>query len=111
MFPNRDGTGHLVEPRRQMKHITAACGVKFTVHDLRRTFATAASVCGVPHELIKRLLNHKTGDVTTQHYIVSDVEHLRAPMQQVTDFLKQQMGLESPENVVSLAERRSGTPT
>jgi len=102
VFPNRDGTGHLVEPRRQMNHVTEVSGVSFTVHDLRRTFATGASACGVPHELIKRLLNHKSGDVTTKHYIVNDVEHMRAPMHQVTEFLKDQCQLQSSSNVIRL---------
>lgn len=105
VFPSRDGAGPLVEPRRQMQHVTAQSGVKFTVHDLRRTFSTIATVCGLPHETVKRLINHQTGDVTSKHYIVSHAEQLRGPAQQVTDYLKHHCGIDAPDNVISLPRR------
>jgi len=50
--------------------------VKFTCHDLRRTFATLADSYGIDYNLIKRALNHKTQDITDQ-YIQTKVERMR----------------------------------
>lgn len=89
VFPGRDGKGHLVEPRRQIAHVREQSGVDFTVHDLRRTFATIAESLDLPFSTIKRLINHKIGNDVTEGYIISDVERLRKPMMQVSEFLIQ----------------------
>ena len=107
VFPSRDGAGPLVEPRRQMQHVTAQSGVVFTVHDLRRTFTTIASVCGLPHETVKRLINHQTQDVTSRHYIVSNAEQLRSPAQTVTNYLKEHCDITTPDNVVPISKPRT----
>jgi hypothetical protein len=41
----------------------------------------------IPAYALKRLLNHKMSGDVTAGYIVSDVERLRKPMQQIADFL------------------------
>ncbi|HAU0884427.1 TPA: integrase, partial [Legionella pneumophila] len=76
-------------------------GVSFTVHDLRRTFATTAESLDLPAYALKRLLNHKMNNDVTAGYIMRDVERLRKPMQRITDFLIRQM-LGSVENIVAL---------
>jgi integrase len=38
----------------------------WTLHDLRRTFATGLAKLGVPPHVVERLLNHKLGSVTNQ---------------------------------------------
>lgn len=47
-----------------MKAVVTLC----TPHDLRRTTATNLARVGVPTETISRILNHRTGGVTTRHY-------------------------------------------
>lgn len=42
-------------------------GEEFRCHDLRRTFATRASELGVDYLMIKRLLNHKSNDITAKY--------------------------------------------
>jgi hypothetical protein len=42
---------------------------------------------------VKRLVNHKMNHDVTAGYIVSDVERLRKPMQQITDYIVGQIGL------------------
>ena len=87
VFPGDGEYGHLIEPRKQMRKVTKASGVSFTLHDLRRTFITAAEGLDISMYAIKRLVNHKmTGDVTAG-YIVPDAERLRVPMQQITEYL------------------------
>lgn len=65
--------------------------MSFTVHDLRRTFATTAESLDLPADAVKRLLNHKMTNDVTAGYIMRDVERLRKPMQQISDFLVRRM--------------------
>ncbi len=38
-----------------------------SVHDLRCTFATRATEVGIDYLMVKRMLNHKTNDITAQY--------------------------------------------
>lgn len=102
VFPGEGKAGHLVEPRRWMEQVTRNSGVAFTLHDLRRTFVTFAESLDIPAYALKRLLNHKTGADVTAGYIVIDVERLRGPMQQVTDFILKAAGVKLTALVVEL---------
>jgi integrase len=87
VFPSGSGTGHIVEPRKAMLKVSELSGVAFTVHNLRRTFITTAESLDISAYALKRLLNHKMNNDITAGYIVLDVERLRKPMQQITDYL------------------------
>jgi integrase len=102
VFPDRYGKGHLVEPRRQMEHVIAQTGVKFSVHDLRRTYITLAESLGLSPYVLKRLINHKVSADVTDAYIVIDAERLRAPVQQIADLLKQLCGIGESSNAIAL---------
>ena len=52
--------------------------MQFTLHDLRRTYATVAESLEVTHLSIKYLLNHRCTDITGR-YVILDVERLRRP--------------------------------
>ena len=69
--------------------IRSNSGVHFTVHDLRRTFITIAESLDISAYAVKSLVNHSTGGDVTAGYIIMDVERLRAPMQKITDAIKQ----------------------
>ncbi|TCO69713.1 tyrosine-type recombinase/integrase [Chromatocurvus halotolerans] len=86
VFPNRNRTGPLVEPRNPMKKVTEQSGVDFTLHDLRRTFSTVAERLDISHYALKRLMNHSQDGDVTAGYVMGDIERLRKPMQQITDF-------------------------
>jgi integrase len=91
VFPAPSKTGHIMEPRKAMLKVAELSGVTFTVHDLRRTFATTAESLDLPAYALKRLLNHKMTHDVTAGYIMRDVERLRKPMQRITDYLIKQM--------------------
>ncbi|KTD67568.1 tyrosine-type recombinase/integrase [Legionella shakespearei] len=91
VFPAPSKTGHLMEPRKAMLRVAELSGVSFTVHDLRRTFATTAESLDLPAYALKRLLNHKMNHDVTAGYIMRDVERLRKPLQRISDFLLEQM--------------------
>ena len=91
---------HLVEPRVQMQKVFKSSGIKFSLHDLRRTFATIAEGQVSAYQL-KRLLNHKAGDVTAG-YIVTDIESLRPGMQKITDTILRHANLKTTSNIVRI---------
>jgi integrase len=76
----------------------------FTIHDLRRTFTTTAESLNISAYALKRLLNHRMNHDVTSGYLVIDVERLRKPMQQITDYLLKSMGVK--EGTVIFLKRR-----
>lgn len=85
VFPSNSASGHIEEPKSQIAAITKATGIKFTPHDLRRTFATHAEANGAEFELIRKALNHKSGGTITSKYIIRQVETLRPVFEAVSD--------------------------
>lgn len=53
--------------RPTLKRVQDKTGISFRCHDLRRSFATRAAEVGIDYLMIKRLLNHKTNDITAQY--------------------------------------------
>jgi integrase len=103
VFPGRKPGTCLTEPRNITLAVERACGVRTSVHDLRRTFATAAERLDISSYAVKRLLNHQIGSDVTAGYIVADIERLRRPMQQISDFLLRAMGAADPK-IASIRE-------
>jgi integrase len=88
ILKRRKGNGRLfpVEKSslvRYRKQLTDACGVVFTVHDLRRTYATHARDIGIEKRVVGELLNHKTGRDVTAGYISQSPEPYRDPMAKI----------------------------
>lgn len=104
VFYGTGKAGYLVEPRKQMNHVIERSGVEFTLHDLRRTFATIAEAQDIPAYALKRLLNHKMNNDITVSYIIHDVNRLRAPMEKVSQFILRAVDAPIPQNVVSMMD-------
>ena len=83
VFPGRGKTGHLTETKTFIARVSEACGVKFTMHDLRRTFITIAESLDIPHYALKRLLNHRIEADVTGGYIVMSADRLRQPVEKM----------------------------
>jgi integrase len=96
--------GHINDPTESFEQIAAACGVRVSSHDLRRTFATVAASCNLSPWVVKGLINHSLGRDVTAGYVIMSVEHLREPLQIVTDKLLQLCQIELPQakNIVRL---------
>ena len=92
VFPSTGKAGYLQEPKGAIDTVTATTGIKFSCHDLRRTFATIAESLDLSGYTVKALLNHKqqTGDVTGG-YIVLNVDRLREPMQKITNAIQERI--------------------
>ena len=101
VFPGEGRRGYLVERKRQIRKVIEVSGVSFTLHDLRRTFVTVAESLDIPPYALKRLINHKVRGDVTAGYIVSDVERLRRPTAQVTNFLLKATGAEDATPIVA----------
>lgn len=84
VFPARHGDKHMTEPKTQLARLCAFTGIRFSFHDLRRTFATHAEANGVPFNLIRRALNHKSQSVT-EGYIITQIDTLRPVFDAVAD--------------------------
>jgi integrase len=118
VFPSRNSqntkSGHLIDARKQITTITLITqkalnnietdaelesrlkqknnnlidGVSFTIHDLRRTFASSISGTVVGGYELKRLLNHALGnDDVTAGYVIHSMDKLRSIMQECTDHI------------------------
>ena len=92
VFPGEGKTGYIVEPRRAIDEVIAITGIKFSCHDLRRTFATLAESLDLSSYTVKALLNHRQqlGDVTGG-YIIMNVDRLREPMQKITNAIQERI--------------------
>ena len=92
VFANPLTGNRIIDPHRQIVNVVAKSGVAFSPHDLRRTFASIVSRLGdrLSYYTTKRLLNHRTSDVT-QGYVQFDIEQLRLAIQAVEDFVLQKV--------------------
>ncbi len=104
VFPGKDG-GVIGESRKVINRIVAATvpvpnpdalpPVSFKYHDARRTFGSAAALAGLGHDLIKRLLNHRTlrsADVT-EGYLHFGADELQEHAEKVERYLLEKAGL------------------
>lgn len=105
VFPANNKSGHLENQRNAVKKLAEQSGIQFTLHDLRRTFASIANnhIANITNFTLKKLLNHAESDVTAG-YIQFEVESLRRPMQMIEDYILEQAGLrEKPkaDNIIA----------
>lgn len=91
VFSAESKTGYIYEPKKAVNRVVELSGVQFTLHDLRRAFATVTDSLDLPAYALKRLLNHKMNNDVTAGYIMKNVERLRKPMQQVANFIYEHM--------------------
>ncbi|WP_419174248.1 tyrosine-type recombinase/integrase [Desulfosediminicola sp.] len=81
--PQKQDT-HIGDERPTVRRLSKTLGIDFRCHDLRRTFATRASEVGLDFLMVKRLLNHKSNDITAQ-YIQRDSRENLAVMKQALE--------------------------
>ena len=94
--------GQIGNLRYSLESIARTSGVKFMVHDLRRTFATVAESLDIPAYALKRLMNHKTQGDVTGGYLVITTERLRGPMERIEDFVLKAAKVRESAEIVAL---------
>lgn len=107
VFQRANGTGYISEQRKQIIKIIKESGIRFTIHDLRRTFVTIAESLDISAYAVKRLVNHKMSSDITAGYIVTDVERLRQPMQKITDYMLKSAGYKPSATITELPTKDS----
>jgi integrase len=105
VFAASSESGHVEDVRIALEEIETATGIWISPHDLRRCFVTVASMLPLPALALPALVNHSTGDSVTAGYARVGVAELAAPMQQITDRLKQLCGITPPADVASLGRK------
>lgn len=85
IFSSRSASGHVQETKKMTARVSAAIVHQFTIHDLRRTFITVAESLDIPHDALKRLLNHRADSDVSGGYIVINAERLREPVERVAE--------------------------
>jgi integrase len=85
VFSGRGKSGHIVEPKTFYRRVGERCDIKFSIHDLRRTFASIGESLDLSHFALKRLLNHRTDSDITGGYVVHSIERLRDPVERIAE--------------------------
>ena len=85
----------IVVPTKPIKTVTKACGVEFSSHDCRRTFATIAEAVNLPLTMIKRLMNHVTTNDVTGGYIVTEEETLKEAINKIANYIQSRVTIEN----------------
>jgi integrase len=88
VFPANSRSGHIEEPKWALSQVAAICGIHISVHDLRRTFITAAEGADISPYALKALVNHAVGGGVTGGYVIMGSERLREAAQKVCDRLQ-----------------------
>lgn len=88
VFAGKTGRSPIRDIDDSRQKVIAGSKVSFTLHDLRRTFATIASEIGTPPSLLKKILNHKSGDVT-DGYVIGTPDVLRGPLLKIARRIEQ----------------------
>jgi integrase len=83
VFPGITADGVMAIPRWPFDQVTLKTGIKFSSHDLRRTFATIAEASLLPETIIKRLLNHATDNTVTGGYIRTEANTLKQAIDRI----------------------------
>ena len=101
VFPSRDSH---IRGDSWTKTLRKATGLRFSIHDARRTFATCGEASGVSWLTLKALLNHSAGGGVTQSYIGLTPERLRPEAQKISDRIAMLCGIGKPaaDNVQAL---------
>lgn len=89
----------VIQVRSIQDYIKEATGIEFLMHDLRRTYATAADALDLNDRTVKRLMNHTTNEDAdvTLGYMIREVERLREPAQMIEDYILTKAGIK-PES-------------
>ncbi|HJM93598.1 MAG: tyrosine-type recombinase/integrase [Alphaproteobacteria bacterium] len=86
VFPAATGDGPLADPRKALEKVSDYIGVRFTSHTIRHTFGSIAFEFNFDWGNIKKMLNYKTGDITSR-YVHANVKSLRPMFDEIAQGL------------------------
>lgn len=86
--------GHIVSPSKSMQQIVESTGIRFSAHDLRRTFATLLNEGGASDITIEKALNHAPVSTAAKSYVNNPrILKLRAIFQALEDAILKEAGV------------------
>jgi integrase len=106
VFPGQTGEGHISIDNQGHAIASRLSGLKWTPHDARRSFSSVADSLDIPLNVIKKLLNHRSNDVT-EGYIQRSLERLRKPIEAITNEI---LRMAEREELSSLSEALAPRP-
>jgi integrase len=101
---------HYRTPNTAIKAVVEESGIEWTIHDLRRTFATTAESMDISIYSIKCLLNHSRKAMqqdVTGGYFVPDIKRLRGAAKKIEQRLLTLAGVSADAKVININERRA----
>lgn len=84
---------HVVATNSAVAAVVKACGVDFSEHDLRRTFASLFNETGANQYVVQTALQHTANDTASKHYVQSRMAALRTAYQEYEDKLLLEAGV------------------
>ena len=82
--------------KRPIQYLKETIEFDFTIHDLRRTFATYANSIDVSHYTVKSLINHKMSESdVTEGYIIVEMEKKKAATEKITQYMLEKAGVQT----------------
>jgi len=87
VFPGANKKGVMGIPRKQITQVCKKTELKFSSHDLKRTFLTMGEAAGVPFSLLKALANHKKDNDVTSGYINTEQKTMKKSIFKIADYI------------------------
>lgn len=91
LFSTNTIIGHLKNHSKYIKKLNQLCGIKFSLHDLRRSFTTYGAIyLHIDSKIMNILTNHIIQDVTYKHYVTrgtKEFNELRQYFQNIENFI------------------------
>ena len=106
VFPGRSGD-HIYDARGHFKKVSGVAGVNISAHDLRRTFNSIASECGLELWKSKLLMNHRLNqDVHIGHYTETEnLQYLKPDIDKISKWILEQGKIAASDKVIPFAIR------
>ncbi len=106
LFPGDSIDGVMNIPTKPITQVCKETGVKFSSHDLKRTFLTIGEAAMIPMSLLKALANHQTDGDVTGGYINPESKTLKSATFKIADYIHQHV---SPDfdNIISINKSAS----
>lgn len=101
VFPGESKDGVMNIPRKPIAQVCNQTSIKFSSHDLKRTFLTIGEAAMIPFSLLKALANHKTDNDVTGGYINPEANTLKQATWKIADYIQQHTTPDN-QNIITL---------
>ena len=101
LFPGDSKDGVMNTPRKPIAQVCKEAGIKFSSHDLKRTFLTIGEAAMIPFSLLKALANHRTDNDVTGGYINPEANTLKQATWKIADCIQQRVAPDT-DNIISI---------